>query len=95
MEMMLFLDGATKVDSVLRAYKIPETKIFFSYEIFDQHDNLQNAEFPRNNAFCSKFCSCNLLKAEKKDYINLLNSILTTEQAVIEWRLANLTTNWD
>ena len=82
MDKMNFLGGATSLDSFLKAYKFSETKRFFPYEWFDHPDKMQNAEIPPNDAFYSKLRSCNLLEAKYTDYVILLKSGLTTEQAL-------------
>ena len=43
---------------------------------------MQKTELPSFDAFYSKLRSCNPLEAEYTDYVNLLKSGLTTEQAV-------------
>ena len=45
---------------------------------------MPNTELRSYDAFYSKFRSCNPLKAEYTDYVNLLKSGLTTEQAVVK-----------
>ena len=83
LDVINFLGGATSLDSFLKAYKISETKRFFPYEWFDHPDKMQNPELPPYDAFYSKLRSCNSLKTEYTDYVNLLRSGLPTEQAVI------------
>ena len=85
---MNFLGGATSLDSFLKAYKTSETKGLFPYEWFDQPDKVQNTELPPHYVFYSKLRSCNPLKAEYKDYVNLLENRLTTEQAVVKLKLS-------
>ena len=46
--------------------------------------NLLNTYFLRYDAFYSKRRNCNHLEAEYTDYVNLFESELTTEQAVIK-----------
>ena len=87
LDIMKFLGGATSLDS-LKAYKTSETKRFFPYEWFDHPDKLQNPELPPYDAFCSKLRSCKPLGTEYTDYVNLLKSGLTTEQAVIKLKLS-------
>ena len=48
---------------------------------------MQNRELHAYDAFYSKLRSCNPLEAENTDYINLLKSGLTTEQAVVKLKL--------
>ena len=88
LDRMNILGGATSLDSFLKAYKTSETKTFFSYERFDHPDKMQKKEFPPYNAFYSKLRSCNPLEAEHTDYVNLLKSGLTTEQAVVKLKLS-------
>ena len=85
---MKVLGGATSIDSFLKAYKTSETKGFFFYEWFDHPDKLQNTEPPPYDAFYSKLRSCNTLEAQYTDYVNLLKSGLTTEQAIIRLKLS-------
>ena len=49
---------------------------------------MQNTELPPYDAFYSKLRSCNPLEAEYMDYVNLLESGLTTEQAVVKLKLS-------
>ena len=49
---------------------------------------MQNTELPPYDAFYSKLRSCNPLEAEYTDYVNLLKSGLTTEQAVVKLKLS-------
>ena len=88
LDMMNFLGGVTSLDSFLMAYKTSETKRFFPYEWFDHPDKMQNTELPPYDAFYSKIRSCNSLEAKYTDYVNLLKSKLTTEQAVIKLKLS-------
>ena len=85
---MNFLGGATSLDSFLKAYKTSETEGLFPYEMFDHPDKMQNTELPPYGAFYSKLRSCNPLEAENKDYVNLLKSGLTTEEAVVKLKLS-------
>ena len=83
-----FLGGAKSLHSFLKAYKTSETKRFFPYELFDHPDKMQNKELPPYDAFYSKLRSCNPLETRYTDYINVLKSGLTTEQAVIKLKLS-------
>ena len=83
-----FLAGATSFDSFLKAHKTSETKKFFPYGWFDHPDKMQNTELPPYDGFYSKFPSCNPFDAEYTDYVNLLKSGLTTEQAVVKVQLS-------
>ena len=46
LDIMIFLGGATSLDSFLKAYKLSETKGFFPYDRFDHPDKMQKPEFP-------------------------------------------------
>ena len=48
---------------------------------------MQNTELPPYDAFYSKLRSSNPLETEYADYVNLLKSALTAEQAVIKQKL--------
>ena len=85
---MNFLGGTTSLDSFLKAIKTSETKGSFPYEKFDQPDKIQNAELPPFDAFYSKLRSCNPLEADHTDYVNLLKSGLSTEQAGVKLKLS-------
>ena len=90
MNIMNFLGRATSLDSFLKAYRTSETKIFFPYEWFDHLDKMQKKERPPYDAFYSKLRSCNPLEAEYTDYVNLMKNGLTTEQAVVKFKLSKL-----
>ena len=49
---------------------------------------MQNTELPPYDVFYSNLRSCNPLETEHMDYVDLLKSGLTTEQAVINLKLA-------
>ena len=49
---------------------------------------MQNTELPPYDAFYSKLRNCNPLEADYTDYVNLLKSGLTTEQAVVKIKLS-------
>ena len=88
LDIMIFLGGATSRDSFLKAYKTSETKGFFSFEWCDHPDKIQNTELPPYDAFYFKLPGCNPFEAEYKDYVSLLKSGLTTEQAVVKLKLS-------
>ena len=94
LDILNFLGGATSLDSILKAYKTSETKTFFPYKWFDHPDKMQNTELPPYDAFYSKLHSCNPFEAEYTDYVNLLKSGLTTEQAVVKLKTIETTTCW-
>ena len=84
---MNFLGGATSLDSFLKAYKTKETKGFFPYERFDCPEKIKNKELPPNDSFFSILRKSNPLEKDYNDFQNLVNSGLTTEQAVIKLRI--------
>ena len=49
---------------------------------------MQNTELPPSDALHSKLRSCNPLETEYTDYVNLLKSGLTTEQAIVKLKLS-------
>ena len=88
LDIMSFRGGATSLESFLKAYKTSKTKRFFPYEWFDHPDKMENTKLRPCDAFYSKLRSCNLLKTEHTDCVNLLKSGLTSEQAVIKLKLS-------
>ena len=88
LDIMIFLGRATSLDSFLKASKTPETKGFFPYEWFDQPDEKQILELTPYDAFYSRLRSWNPLESECTDYVTLLESGLTTEQAVLNLKLS-------
>ena len=87
LHIMNFLGGATSVDSFLKAYKTKQTKGFFPYEWFDCPDKMNNKELPPCDSFFSILRNSNPLKKDYNDFQNLVNSGLTTEEAVAKLRL--------
>ena len=90
LDIMNILGGATNLDSLLKAFKTSETEGFFPYEWFDQPDKMPNAELPPFDAFYSKLRSCIPFAADYTDYVNLLKSGLTTEQAAVKLKPSKL-----
>ena len=88
LDILNFLGRVTSLDSFLKTYKTSETRRFFPYEWFDHRGKLQNTELPLFDVFYSKLRSCNPLEANYTDYVNLLKSGLTTEQAVVKLKLS-------
>ena len=87
LDIVNFLDGATSLDSFLKAYKTEETKSFFPYEWFDNPEKLNNKEIPPYDSFFSKLRNINLLEKDINDFENLITSGLSSEQAVCKLRL--------
>ena len=87
---MNFLGGATSLDSFLKAYKREETKGFFPYELFDNHEKLNNKELPPYDSFFSKLRKINPLEKDYNDFENFTTSGLSSEQAVCKLRLNKL-----
>ena len=71
-------------DSFLKANKTSGTKVFFPFEWFDHSDKMQKTELLPYDAFYSKLRLCNTLDTDYTDYVNLLKSTMTTEEAVIK-----------
>ena len=53
LDIMIFLGGATSLDSFLKAYKTEETKCFFSYEWFNCPEKMNNKELLPYDSFFS------------------------------------------
>ena len=87
LDIMNFLGGATSLDSFLKDYKTKETKGFFPYEWFDRPEKNNNKELPRYDSFFSILRNSNPLEKDYNDFKNLVNSGLTTEQAVAKLRM--------
>ena len=88
LDIINFFGGATSLDSILKAYKVSETKGSFPYEWFDHPDKLQKTKLPPYDAFYRKLRSCNPLEANYTDYVNLLKNGLTTEKTVVQLKLS-------
>ena len=86
LDIMNFLGGATSLDSFLKAYKTKGTKGFFPYEWFDCPEKM-NKEPPPYDSFFSILRNSNPLENDYNDFQNLVNSGLTTEQAVSKLRM--------
>ena len=82
LDIMNFLGGATSLDSFLKAYKTKETKGFFCYEWFDCPEKMNNKVLPPYDSFFSILRNSNPLEKDYNYFQNLVNSGLTTEQAV-------------
>ena len=87
LDIMNFLGGATSLDSFLKAYKTKETKGFFPYEWFDCPEKMNNKELPPYDSFFNILRNSNPLEKDYNDFQNLVNSGLTTEQAVAKLRM--------
>ena len=84
---MILLGGATSLNSFLKAYKTKETKGFSPYEWFDCPENMYNNEIPPYDSFFSVLRNSNPLEKDYNGFQNLVNSGLTTEQAVVKLRM--------
>ena len=89
-DIMKFLGGATSLDSFLKAYKTKEAKGFIPYERFDCPENMNNKEFPPYDSFFSILGKSNRLEKVYNEFQNLVNSGLTTGQAVAKLRMDTL-----
>ena len=87
LDIMNFLGGATSLDSFLKAYKTKVTKGFFPYEWLDCPEKMNNRELPPYDSFFSVLRNSNPLEKDYNDFQNLVNSGLTTEQAVVKLRM--------
>ena len=87
LDIMNFLGGATSLDYFLKACKTKETKGFFPYEWFDCPEKMNNKELPPYDSFSSILRNSNPLEKDYNDFQNLVNSGLTTEQAVAKLRM--------
>ena len=87
LDIMNFLGGATSLDCFLKASKTKETKSFFPYECFDCPEKMNNKELPSFDSLFTILRISNPLGKEYNDFRNLVNSGLTTEQAVANLRM--------
>ena len=83
---MNFFTGATSLDSFLKSYKTKETKGFFPHEWADCQEIMNNQQLPPYDSFFSILRNNNPLEKNYNDFQNLVNSGLTTEQAVAKLR---------
>ena len=83
LDIMTFLGGATSLENL----QTSETKCCFPYERFDDVEKLQNTELPPYDTFFSKLRSWNPLEREYTEYLHLLKTGMTTNQAVTEFEL--------
>ena len=88
LDIMNFLGGVTSLDYFLKAYKAKDTKSFFPYEWFDCPEKMNNKELPPYESFFSVLGNSNPLEKDYNDFQNFVNSGLTTEQAVVKFRMA-------
>ena len=96
LDIMKLLDGATSLDSFLKAYKASEAKRFLNYEKFDCADKLENEELPPYEAFFSKLRNNNPLDKDFKDFQNLESSGLDGQQALKKLQIKSaLASGWD
>ena len=68
-DVMTFFDAAASLDSISKAYRTSETKVFFPYEWFDPTETMQNIESLQYHAFYSKLRSCNTLNVEYRTFL--------------------------
>ena len=87
LDIMNFPGGATSLDSFLKAYETKETKGFSPYEWFDCPETMNNKELPPYDSFFSVLRNSNPLEKDYNDFPNLVDSGLTTEQAVVNLRM--------
>ena len=87
LDIMNFLGGATSLDSFLKAYRTKETKGSFPCEWFHCPEKMNNKELSPYDSFFSILRNSNPLEKDYNDFQNLVNSGLTTEQALIKLRM--------
>ena len=87
LDIMIFLGGATSLDSFPKAYTTKETKSFSPYEWFGCPEKMNNKELPPYDSFFSILRNNNPLKNDYNDFQNHVNSSLTAEQAVAKLRM--------
>ena len=87
LDIMNFFGGATSLDSFLKAYRISESKSFFSYEWFDCPQKMNNSEISPYDTFFSKLRNVNPLEKNHSDYQKLLSCGLKTEEALSKMKL--------
>ena len=82
LDIMKFLDGATTLDSFLKAYKTSELKRYFPYEWFDTPNKLDEQQLPSYDDFYSKLKNSNPLDKEFDEYQKLPNTGITEKEAL-------------
>ena len=90
LDIMIFLGGATSLDSFLKAYKTAETKDLFPYEWLDCPQKMSSSELPPYDAFFSKLRNVNPLEKDFSDYQKFLSYGLNTEEALSKMKLSKL-----
>ena len=83
---MNLLGGATSLDCFLKTYKTKETK-GFPCEWFECPEKKNNKELPPYDSFFSILRNSNPLEKDHNDFQKLVNSGLTTEQAVAKLQM--------
>ena len=84
---MNYIACATSLHSFLKAYKTKKKKGFFLHEWFDCPKKMKNKELPPYDSFFSILRNSNPLEKNYHDFQSLVNSGLTTEQAVAKLRM--------
>ena len=87
LDIMNFLGSATSLHSFLKTNKTEETKGFFPHEWFDCPEKMNNKELPPYDSFFGVLRNSKPLEKDNNDFQNLVNSGLTTEQAVVKLRM--------
>ena len=90
LDIMNYLGGVTSLNSFLKAYRTEETKGVFSYKCFDCTEKLNNKELPHYQSFFSILRNSNPLEKNYNEFQNLVNSGLSTEQAVTKLRMGRI-----
>ena len=87
LDIMIFLGGATSLDSFLNAYKTKETKVIFPYERFDCPEKMNNKELPPYDSFFSILCNSNPHGNDYNIFQNLFNTGVTRQQVIAKLRM--------
>ena len=85
---MSFFKWSNRSRFILEGIQNLGNKSIFPYDWFDHPDKMQTTGLPPYEAFYCKLPSCNPLETEYTDYVNLMKSGLTTEQAVVKLKLS-------
>ena len=90
LDIMNFLDGATSLDSFLKAYRTSETiDSFLPYEWFRCPQKMNTSELPPYDEFFSKLRNVNPLENDYSDDQKILSCGLKTEEALSKMKFSN------
>ena len=74
LDIMKLFGGATRLDSLLKAYKTKETKSFFPYDWFYFPEKLNNKKLPPYDSFSRILGNNKPLEKDYNDFQNLVNN---------------------